>query len=207
MKQLMVLLGFVLLVLGGCQEVSQNKSGTKVTIEDGSEFPQFLAGAWEANKNKLNYWRIIFEGDGTISSAVNPIGMANIRANRKTEVPGPKGEHGFVYAGDFNVSYNPQSRELAVNIKIEQFCLYLFDGGMVKGSWEYLITGEVSDDGKTWTVDLFNSPDIAAFAPDPNSPKDKPIFEEKGKLRVGLGEEEGDRLIFTKVPDANNGPR
>ncbi|MBN1391531.1 MAG: hypothetical protein JW947_01865 [Sedimentisphaerales bacterium] len=206
MKQLMILLICVFLVIGGCQEASREKSGVDVFVEGGGEFPQFLAGAWENEKTELNYWKIVFERSGTISSAFTPVGLAEIRPNRKTEVPGPKGELGFIEAGDFSVYYKPKSRELVVNIKLEQFYLYMGEIGVLKGSWEYLFTGGISKDGRTWKVDVFSSPDVVFLVPDANSPEDKPVLKEGAKLQFGLGEEEEYPLVFTKVPDANDSP-
>jgi hypothetical protein len=195
MKQLLFLLGCAVLLsaLAGCQSPAANNGG---------EFPRFLAGTWKADNQG---WQIVLEPDGTISSAVIPLSLVEVRPNRKTGVPGPKGEPSFFEAGDFDVYYNQQGRELAVNIKIKQFCLYLVDGGIVKGSWEYLITGNTLEDGKTWTGDVFSSPDIAVLVPDPNHIADESKFKEAAKLRIDLGEEEEEHLIFTKVPDVNSG--
>jgi hypothetical protein len=201
MKRLIVLFGCAVLLsaLAGCQGPAANNS---------SEFPRFLTGTWEANrKNDLNYWQIVLEPNGVISSAVIPLGGVKVRPNQTTEAKGPKGEPGFVETGDFDVYYNQQGRELAVNIKIKQFCLYLVDGSIVKGSWEYLITGNISGDEKTWVGDVFSSIDIVALVPDPNHIADESKFKEVSKLRIDLGEEEEERFIFTKVPDVNAGPR
>jgi hypothetical protein len=208
MKRSIVLLGCVFFVVVGCQEVSRNKSGVEVIIEGGGEFPRFLAGVWEANKgNDLNYWRVVFEPDGVISSAVVPLGEVKVRPNRTTEAKGPKGEPGFFKAGNFDVYYNTQSRELAVNIKIKQFYLKrVLDWNIVlKGSWEYFIVGDVSEDGKTWEGGVFSSPDITVLEPDPNNPEDKSKFKETAKAHIDFGDEEEEHLIFTKVPDVNAG--
>lgn len=203
MKRSIVLLGYVFFVVVGCQEVSRNKSGVEVIIEGDGEFPRFLAGTWKSDNQ---VWQIVFEPDGTISSAVTPLGLVEVRPNRKTEFPGPKGEPGFFEAGDFDVYYNQQGRELVVYIKIKQFCLYLTNGSILKGSWEYFIVGDVLEDGNTWASDVFNAPDIAVLVPDPNHPADKTKFKEGAKLRIDLGEEEEEEhLIFTKVPDVNAG--
>jgi hypothetical protein len=204
MNKILMLLGCAFLLLGGCQEYNRNKSDTAAAP---SEFPRSLAGLWEANKNNANYWQIIFGPDGTISSAVIPLGEVEVRPNRRTEIPDANGNVSFFDAGDFDVFYNRKGRELAVNVKIKQFNLYVVNGGMLKGSWEYLITGKVSKDGKIWAGEILNSPDIVALVPDPNSPKGKPTFKEEGKLRIGLGEEEGENIVFTKTPDVNAGLR
>jgi hypothetical protein len=207
MKQLMIFLICVFLVIGGCQGGASNKSGVDVVIEGGGEFPQSLAGAWENEKSDLNYWRIVFEPDGTVSSAIVPLGEVEVRPNRTTKTKGPNGEPRIVKAGDFQISYKPQSRELTLDIKIEHLYLDMGVYGILKGSWEFFITGDISEDGKTWESDIFNSPDVVALLPDPNSPKGKPKLKEVSKLQIGLGtEEEGERYIFTKVPDANAGP-
>lgn len=208
MKRSIVLIGCVFLLFGGCQVPVRNNSGVEVFVKDGGKFPRFLAGTWEANKNNdLNYWRIVFEPDGAISSAVIPLGEVEVRPNQTTEYEGPKGEPGFFKAGDFQVYCNPQSRELSVNIKIKQFYLerVLEWNVILKGSWEYFIVGDVSEDGKTWEGGVFSSPDITVIVPDPNSPEDKSKFKETAKARVDFGDEEEEHLIFTKVPDVNAG--
>ena len=207
MKQLLFLLGCAVLLsaLAGCQNPAANKSGGEVIIEGGSKFPPFLAGTWETDKSGLNYWRIIFEPDGTISSAVVPLGKIKVRPNRTTKVPGPKGEPGFCTAGNFQTSYDPQSRELAATIELKQFYMYMGVISIIKGSWGYFIVGEVSEDGKTWAGDVFTSPDIVLLVPDPNHKGDESKFKEGAKLRIGLGEEEEERFIFTKVPDEKAG--
>jgi hypothetical protein len=207
MKRLL-LIGCVFLLLGGCQEAGRNKSVAEVTLEKGSEFPRSLAGAWEANKDNMNYWRIVFKPDGTISSAIIPLGEYEVKPNQMNKTKGPDGEPGFIDAGDFDVFYNPRSHNLAVDIKLKQFYLDLGAHGILKGSWEFLIAGKVSEDEKTWDGNLFNSVDIASLVRDPNSPKDKPTLKEAAKLHIDLGQEEGEDeyLIFTKVvPDANTG--
>ncbi|MCJ7778147.1 MAG: hypothetical protein MUP16_07535 [Sedimentisphaerales bacterium] len=208
MKQLLFLLGCAVLLsaLAGCQSPTGNNSGVEVFVKDGGEFPQFLVGRWEANKkNDLNYWRIVFEPNGAISSVVIPLGEVEVRPNQTTEAQGPKGEPGFFEAGNFQVYYNPQSREFSVNIKIKQFYLerVLEWNVILKGSWEYFIVGDVSEDGKTWAGDVFSSPDITVLEPDPNSTEDKSKFKETAKLRIDFGDEGEEHLIFTKVPDVN----
>jgi hypothetical protein len=202
MKRSTVLIGCILLLFGGCQSPSNSKSGAEVTL---SGFPKSLAGTWEANKgNDFSYWRIVFEPNGTISSAVTPLAEVEVRPNQTTKTKGPEGEPGFIDAGDFDVFYNPKSHELAANIKLKRFYLDLGPShGILKGSWAYLIAGKVSEDGKTWEGGSFSTLDIVALAHDPNSPKDKPTLKETAKLRIDLGEEEEEHLIFTNVPDAN----
>ena len=208
MKRLAVLAVCAVILLGltGCRGGSGNggveAGASNKNVAVATEFPKSLAGTWKSDNQ---VWQIDFEPDGTISSAVTPLGLVKVRPNRKTRVPGLKGEPGFFEAGDFDVYYNQQNRELTVNIKIKQFYLYTRDNGILKGSWEYLITGNILEDEKTWAGDVFSSPDIVALVPDPNHITDESKFTEVAKLHVNLGDEEKERLIFTKVPDVNAG--
>jgi hypothetical protein len=208
MKQSLALLGcaILLLVFSGCQQLGRSNSNADVIVEGGGKFPKSLAGTWEANnKNDLNYWKIVFEPDGKVSSAILPLGEVEVKPNRTTEAKGPKGESGFYEAGDFTVDYKPQGRELAVNIEIKQFYLErLIEWNVIlKGSWEYFVAGNISEDGKTWQANVFSSPDMVVLVPDPNHIEDKSKFKETAKLHINLGNGEGEQVIFTKVPDGN----
>jgi hypothetical protein len=197
MKRLIVLFGCVFLLLGGCQELGRNNSGVEVFVKDGGEFPSSLAGRWKAR----NDWQLVFEPNGIISSAIVPITVVEIRPNQTTRVQGRKGEPGYFEAGNFTVYYNPEDRELSVDIKIKQ--VYLEMGGILKGPWEYLVIGNILEDGKTWQADVFTSLDLAVLAPDPNHRiAGKPKYKYIGPLRADFGQEV-ESLIFTKVPDGN----
>ncbi|GAF71377.1 unnamed protein product, partial [marine sediment metagenome] len=66
MKQLLVLAGFAVLLLGlaGCQNVNR---GVEVIIEGGGEFPASLAGTWKAEGRP---WKITLNPNGTVASVV-----------------------------------------------------------------------------------------------------------------------------------------
>jgi hypothetical protein len=201
MKQLLFLLGCAILLsaLAGCQSPVANNSGVEVFVKDGGKFPQFLSGVWKADNQK---WQIVFGPNGAILSAITPLAMVEVRPNQTTEAQGPKGEPGFFEAGNFRIYYDPQSREFSVNIKIKQFYLerVLEWNAILKGSWEYFLVGDISEDGKTWACDVFSSPDITVLEPDPNSPGDKSKFKETAKAHIDFGDEGEEHLIFIKVP-------
>jgi hypothetical protein len=201
MKQSIILAGCCIILTGlaGCQEQSGKLFEGGRTV-----LPPDIAGTWIARGSP---WKIVLSPQGKVTSAVIPLGEVEVKPNQTTKVPGPKGEPGFYEAGNFTVDYNPQGRELAVNIKIKQFYLErVLEWNVIsKGSWEYFIVGDVLEDGKTWQADVFNSLDIAVLAPDPNQITDKSKFKETARLRINLGDEEGENLIFTKVPDGNAG--
>jgi hypothetical protein len=157
MKQLMVFLGFVLLLFGGCQKVSQNKSDIDVTVEGGGEFPKSLAGTWKCEWAGLE---IGFKPDGTISSAVIPIGMPRMGPNETIEFNNPEtGGKGFFQTGPMLTYYTPSKRELTAKLYLKRYRIELEDGGVIEGNSEDIFTGKVSEDGKEWKADWFEFPE------------------------------------------------
>ncbi len=198
MKRLIVLFGCVFLLFGSCQEPGRNKSGAGVIIKGGGEFPQFLAGRWKGDKHG---WEFVFEPDGTISSVVISLGGVESRPNQTTRVQGRKGEPGIFEAGDFEVYYDSEYRELSVNIKIKR--VYIDMGSIVEGTCEYFIIGDISEDEKIWQSDVFTLLDLVVLAPDPNRTTGEPELKEIGDLRSDFSEG-AERVIFTKVENSGN---
>ena len=161
MKQLVVLIGCAVVLLGfvGCQ--STNKR-VEVIIEDGGQFPEFLVGTWKANKGG---WEIVFEPDGTISSAVIPLGRTKVAPGQTTVVPMKLGGKGVYKAGNWLVQYSPVSRELTVEIVIESFRAQIGPSA-VKGSTRDYLTGTVSEDGKLWDVAWLSVPKYIVDIPE-----------------------------------------
>lgn len=153
MKQLIVLIGCVFLVFGGCQEVSRNKSGVDVIIEGGGEFPEFLVGTWKCDGAELE---IVFEADGTISSAVIPIGKPRMGPDETIDFNNVYTRaKGSFRTGPFVASYIPAKRELTATLYLEHYRIELEDGGVLEGKSEDVFTGKVSEDSNTWQADWF----------------------------------------------------
>ncbi|MCJ7776732.1 MAG: hypothetical protein MUP16_00210 [Sedimentisphaerales bacterium] len=205
MKKLLVLLGCAVLLFSGCQNYGRSKSGVEVIIEGGGQFPQSLAGKWKAGRNEWERWEVVFRPNGVVSSAVTPL-TDEVRPNQTTRMQGRKGEPGFFEAGNFQVYYNPQFRELSVDIKIKQ--VYLDMGSIAKGPCEYLIIGNISENGKTWDGNVYTFLDLAVLVPDPNNRSiwGKPKYKNIGPLYADFATEEPQSLTFTKVEMASSIP-
>ena len=184
---------FAFSILAGCQESTETKNATERAIKDDRQFPKFVSGKWEGDKWG---WEMVFGPENTLSSAVIPLGRVKIRPYQTTEVQGRKGEPGIFEAGDCEVKYDIESREMSVTIEMKR--VYMDMGGIVDGSCAYFLVGDFSEDGKIWYADVFTKLDLAVLTPDPNSPKDKPVLKETGAFRQDLSEIP-ERVIFKKV--------
>jgi len=210
MNKILALVGCSVLLsaLAGCQKLAVNQNGLRpaakssvdVIVKGGGRFPPSLAGTWKADKWN---WEVVFEPNGVISSVVIPLASVRVRPGQITRVYGRKGEPGIFEPGNIEVCFDPQDNELSAYIKIKR--VYMDMTSIAEGSCEYFVIGNVSEDGKIWQGDAFNSLDLAVLAPpDPNHTADKSKFKKIGDLRSVLGQE-AEELIFTKVPDGNAG--
>lgn len=166
---------FVLSIQTGCQSPARPGS-VEVVIEGGGEFPQFLVGKWWDEREWLGF---TFERDGTISSAVTPIGWVTLRPGQKTVVPMKKGGKGVYVPGDWLVNYSPETRELTVKIVLEHFRNEL-GPNVVEGNSVDIYTGPVSEDGTQWepfwfayptyyiTTDIFKNHKLSGLPEDAN---------------------------------------
>lgn len=190
MRQLVVLVGcsVFLSALAGCQKPTQTTppaDGVKVIIEDGSEFPQFLAGTWKADKGG---WEITFEPDGRLSSAVIPLGRVKVKPDKKTVIPLKRGGKGIYEPGEWLAQYSPANRELVVKIVIKRFRLQMGDD-VLSGNLKDVIAGQVSEDGRYWLAEWFGYPEYIV---------DTDIYKNY-RLEEGPDEDFKGNLIFTKV--------
>jgi hypothetical protein len=187
---------FVLIVsiLTSCQEPTDSKIHTDGAIQSSKQFPGFVTGTWKGNDWG---WEIVLAPDGTVISAVIALGQVRIKPNQTTEVQGRKGEPGIFEAGDCEVEYDIESREMSVSIEMKR--VYMDMGSIVDGTCRYFLVGGFSEDRKIWYTEIFTELDLAVLTPDPNSPKDKPVLKETGAFRQGLSEEPPQDVIFTKV--------
>ena len=154
MKRLLVLLvcSLFIFILIGCQNSTKLKSGVDVIIDGDGQFPASLAGTWKANEGG---WEIVFEQDGSISSAVISLGRVRIKPGHVTTVPMKLGGKGTFEPGQWTVQYLQEQRELIVEIKIDYFRTELGDS-IVKGRTHDFFVGSVSEDGRLWWADRFH---------------------------------------------------
>ncbi|MHC4184897.1 MAG: hypothetical protein ACYSR4_03055, partial [Planctomycetota bacterium] len=151
-----------LLAPAGCNNADR---GGRVIVEGGGQFPQSLVGTWKANKSS---WELVFDADGGFSSVVIPLGQVRLQPNEKVEVRGRKGEPGLFQAGDFEGHYDPRTREISAIIEVKRIFAEIA-GGVLDGSCEYFIAGNVAKNNKTIDAYIHTKLDLPAMLPDPNS--------------------------------------
>jgi len=188
MKRLLALLIFVLSVflLSSCKSSNVKKSGVEVIIDGDGQFPAFLIGRWKADKGG---WEIVFEPDGTISSAVVSLGRVRMTPGQVTTTKMKLGGKGIFEPGQWTVQYSQAKRELIVEIEIEHFIVDLGDN-VLQGRTQDILIGLVSSDGQLWWPERFTFPEyIADTEKYPNY-----------KLPFDPNDNPRESLIFRKVP-------
>ncbi|MHC4073853.1 MAG: hypothetical protein ACYSWW_11715 [Planctomycetota bacterium] len=191
MKQLTVLLLCALFafMLSGCQPSAKKEAAVEVTIDGNGQFPDFLVGTWKADKSG---WEIVFEPDGTISSAVVSLGRVRMKPGQVTTVPMQLGGKGVFEAGQWTVQYSHERRELAVEIAIADFRVELGDS-VVRGRTLDLFVGSVSGDGQSWWANRFSFPEYVA---DTKKYRDH-------KLTFNPNDNPPEEIFFQKVGESN----
>ncbi|KPK41733.1 MAG: hypothetical protein AMJ65_08920 [Phycisphaerae bacterium SG8_4] len=160
MKRIVPLLLFGLSVLScsGCHGLAERPPAVEVVIDGDGQFPDFLVGTWKADSGG---WEIVFEPEGTISSAVVSLGRVRMKPGKVTTVPMKLGGKGVFEAGPWAVQYSPERRELVVEIAIASFRVEL-GGSVVKGRTLNIFAGSVSTDGRSWWANRFSFPEYVA---------------------------------------------
>lgn len=155
MKRLAIMPACVLLVLAlsGCR--AGHERGVEVIIDGDGQFPDFLVGTWRADEGG---WEFVLEPDGTISSAVISLGRTRMQPGRVTTVPTQLGGEGVYKPGVWTVQYSHESRELIVEIVIDQFRVELGDN-MLHGRSRDFFIGSVSKDGQLWWAERLSFPE------------------------------------------------
>jgi hypothetical protein len=190
MKRLTLILAYVLLVLAisGCQSSAGNKWPVEVIVDGDGQFPDFIIGTWIADEGG---WEFVFEPDGSISSAVISLGRTRIQPGRTTIVPTQLGGEGVYKPGLWTIQYSQESRELIVEIVIDQFHIELGDNTLHGRSRDFFI-GSISKDGQLWWAKRLSFPEYVVntqkyhdfelpFDPENNPPEN---------------------LLFQKVPES-----
>ena len=187
MRQLLI---FMVLLSGlvGCQDSNRGVDGIN---EGNDKFPPFLVGTWTADKYG---WEFAFGPDGKISTAIIDSGL--LRAK-----PGPgiitvsfeDGGTGTYKLGEWSVQYAPESRELAVEIVVEEFHIDKTTYGL-KGSSTDFFVGPVSEDEQVWKAEWFTMPENIIYSLDEPEPSELPFDPSINPIEI---------LIFTKQQDKN----
>ncbi len=185
MKRIFLIVCFLLvLFLGNCQK---HKNSIEVTIQGSEQFPAFLVGTWKADKGG---WEIVFEPDGTISSAVISLGNVRMKPGQTTTIPMKLGGKGVFEPGTWTVQYLHKQRELIVEIVIENFHTEL-NNEIVRGNTRDFFIGPVSNDGKLWWVERYTFPEYIV---------DTETYHNY-KLPFDPNENPWESLIFEKTTD------
>lgn len=167
MKQLLVVVACAVWFAGltGCQRPVQTTTsvgGVEVVVEGGGKFPEFLAGRWIADTGG---WEIVFEPDGTISSAIVGLDHVEIVPGQSKSVPRKNGGKDVHKPGVWTVQYSSLNREMAVEIVMDHTVLYRSPIKM-EGKTRDVFVGEVSDDGRIWETEWFTFPDYIVYDPE-----------------------------------------
>ena len=160
MKRLVIFLfcSLSVFLLTGCQSPDGNKRDVEVIIDGNGQFPDFLVGRWKADKGG---WEIVFEPDGTISSAVISLGRVRMKPGQVTTVPMKLGGKGVFKPGQWTVQYSQEQRELIVEIAIDHFRVELGDN-VLQGHTRDFFIGSISRDGQSWWADRYTFPEYIA---------------------------------------------
>jgi hypothetical protein len=172
------------LFLGNCHG---DINSVEVIIDNGGEFPSFLVGTWKANNGG---WEIVFEKDGTISSAVISLGLVRMIPGQTTTIPMKLGGKGVFQPGIWTVQYLQEQRELIVEIVIDNFHTELGDD-TVQGRTRDFFIGPVSQDGTLWWVERYTFPEYIV---------DTEIYHNY-KLPFDPNENPWESLIFEKITE------
>lgn len=204
-KTMLLLLMCSLLIAGytGCNGTKQqpdDNNTTSIGNHANPDFPEFLAGTWLGDQGG---WRIIFTPAGTIESAIIEFGRQEIKPNQTVTLTGKGGEPGLFEAGDFTVDYDPDTKTLTADIKMNQIYMDM-DDNVLKGNVEYLFSGEVSTKENTWVATKFTNMNIGAYRKDPNTlpPAEPKLIKWTDFIHEST--EGGNTVIFTKVEETKN---
>jgi len=138
----------VLVFLSGCHWPTKSGQNPNMVIitTDSKPFPKELAGKWTSEKSK---WEFTIEKDGAVSSILHPFGLVTIIPGKTTNVPLIDEGKAELKAGKCVVQYTQQSRELIIEVNIDQM-KWKKSKEILEGSVKDILWGKVSDDGTMW---------------------------------------------------------
>lgn len=162
----------------GCQGANR---GIEVILPEGVEFPEQIAGKWKASSAR-DFWQFQFEKDGRISWCAIGMGGVEMTPGKVTSFPARHGGKGIFKPGMWTVQYDPESRELSVEIVVEDFHLDTRGGNALEGSRTALLIGRVSEDYRVWEADWFSKEVLVGLVPEPKKFSDVKEFEFRRKV-------------------------
>ena len=173
---------FFLLALTGCHgpaKYNMSPGSVEVIIEGNGEFPEFLVGKWQSNKDG---WEFVFEAGGKIPVARIAMGRTKITPGQTTTLPTRSGGKAVYVPGNWLVIYSPANRELTVDVVMNYIRIEMGDN-VLQGKSRDILIGPVSEDGTMWHATVGRIPEYEGF---PNDPNDLPYIRE---------------VIFEKIAD------
>ena len=174
MKQLVVLAGCAVVLAGlvGCQSADR---GIEKVIDGNGQFPEFLAGVWEAEITDSK-WAFKFEDDGSISKITHVFaGEVDLEEGGLYLEGREPGTYAMFVMGPCEAEYDENTRELNVKIILEHYVMKLPQGTLEGKSHDYF-QGTVSEDGKTWNAGWKNYAWLEGAAPpDANEIEANPV--------------------------------
>lgn len=145
MKAEKVCLIFVL-SLTGCAKWQSSNIDKEEKI-----FPRELAGTWVEKETKYG-WEIVITESGQVSELTHPMGQVKVFPHKMNKYHLIEQGTGLIEAGGFFVQFDPNSRELTVEVDIERF-EWVKGSDVVEGRRKDILIGLVSDDYSNWDVD------------------------------------------------------
>ena len=142
--------------LTGCQS---RYKGQEIVIEGEGTFPPEAAGVWKTDKGN---WEIEFRKDGSIVSAVIPLGRIRMYPGKvKTLTTRFKGK-GIFEPGLWQVFYEVESGEMTVILETKHF---FQDVGRhsVEGNQKDFLSGRLDIEAGEWYADLDTQGKIEAL--------------------------------------------
>ena len=168
MNRLTVYVVCGLLLVGGCGESRVTRPGGKVLL------PAEVAGTWQARGNA---WKIVLTEDGHVASATIPLGNVEVRPGKTTKVEMADSGISTYKAGRCDVAYDPQIRELRVEVIVDQVSI-AFMSERIAGNTKDVFIGPVSEDGKVWEADWLSFFNLGErFPMDPNAVGEGLVFD------------------------------
>ncbi len=192
LRKILLIVGLMgIAVLSGCQSGNkkvEDPNENKVILIGTDSFPKELVGQWAANAGG---WEISFEENGSISSFVHTIGRVRVKTGQTTIIPLIENGKGTFKPGKCFVQYTADTRELAVEIVLNSYCMKK-GKEVIEGNSRDVFIGKVSGNGWTWAANWMTFPKFVVTTEG----------YRKYELPMRPGDEEQGDVIFSKrIPE------
>jgi hypothetical protein len=162
------------------------EKGIQVTINEGGQFPAFLAGKWAQGDG----WEFNFEPNGVLSSIRHTLGSVEMKPYYVARTPVLGGKEAVFKPGSWFVNYIPSMQVLTVQITVEDFNFPVGEGSLT-GNCVDIFTGPVSKDGTIWQATWTHFQDYTGHTKELPNYK-LPMRDPQGEIR---------EVVFEKVKE------